>query len=575
MEGLTYSSEEIVKIPEIKALIKLGKKQGELSYDDVHHGLPENFITSEQMDSLFILLEDMNIDVVSDPVPSTGKTKKAHRSNGTGSLAEDPSDRNDSPDDEVMASKASESNDDPIKVYLKEIGKVSLLSAEEEFNLSEQVAAGEKRIKAVLFTSKYTIYQLSHLLEASIDRKNDIAQLFAKSNLFHLNSDERKLMEDDFIRLKTFLYQSVTHIDSLEAEIHPLAHGSAKRKKLQTLKETHIRQALMDIEAADLCFAQLVKIAYQIEQKAENLIDQRSEMAQLEERSKNTNDLDKEKIRKKIQSVSKTVDQIQSELGEREEEIKRWNYEVKKGKQEITKAKDELVQANLRLVISIAKRYGNRGVQFFDLVQEGNIGLIKAVDRFKYRKGYRFSTYASWWIKQAITKSLSDQSRMIRVPLHISDQIKKVMKESRSLLQTLGRDPSVEELAERLGWPPEKVKQTHEIAMEPVSLEAPVGDDETCLIHFIEDKGLHPTDYNASFLMLKEQLGDILSALPDREKAILKLRFGLVDGHHYTLREAGQMFNLTRERVRQIEVRALKRLREFDRSQWLKDYLIN
>ncbi len=574
MEGLTYSSEEIVKIPEIKELIKLGKKQGELNYDDIHHRLPENFITSDQMDSLFILLEDMNIDVISDSIQPVGNNKKkAHRANGTHSL-DDSSEADDNSADPI-APKTSETNDDPIKVYLKEIGKVSLLSAEEEFHLSEQIVAGEERIRAILFSSKYTLYELNRLLEASMDRKNDIAQLFAQSNLFHLNSDERKLMEDDFIRLKTSLYRAVKDIDSLEAQIHPLSNGSAKREKLLISRESRIREVLQEVEAAKLCFAQLVKIAYQIETKAESLIDKRSAIIRLEEKSISSNDLDKEKMSKKVQSLSKAIDQIESEFGAHEQEIKRWNCEIKKGKQEITEAKDELVQANLRLVISIAKRYSNRGVQFFDLVQEGNIGLIKAVDRFKCKKGYRFSTYGSWWIKQAITKSLSDQSRLIRVPLHISDQIKKVMKESRYLLQTLGRDPSVEELAERLDWPLEKVKQTYEIAMEPVSLEAPVGDDETSLIHFIEDKGLNSADYEASFLMLKEQLGDILSALPDREQAILKLRFGLVDGRHYTLREAGHMFNLTRERVRQIEVRALKRLREFDKSQWLKDYLIN
>jgi RNA polymerase primary sigma factor len=286
-----------------------------------------------------------------------------------------------------------------------------------------------------------------------------------------------------------------------------------------------------------------------------------------------TSDEIKEKIRQ-IQVNDKKLKNIELSFEEKIEDIMAMSDEILRGKIMMKNAKDRLIKANLRLVVSIAKKYTNRGLHFFDLVQEGNIGLIKAVEKFEYRKGYKFSTYATWWIRQAITRSISDQARTIRVPVHMIEQINKVVRESRQLMQVLGREPSDEEVADRLGWTVLRVKSVKNVAREPISLETPIGEEEDSLLgDFIEDKDVENPSTQTAFKILQEQLHDVLETLPPREQEVLKMRFGLEDGYSLTLEEVGLYFNVTRERIRQIEAKALRRLRHPKRSRRLKDYI--
>ena len=491
--------------------------------------------------------------------------------------------------------KGETSSDDPIRLYLREIGKETLLTAEEEVELSKQMEEGALIIKGVIHKSGIMITCFANILEKLNTRYEDAEDYSAK--------DQKELITEQK-RYSTFYKESLKEFQSalrnyVELKQNKLASGEEVlkndelvKKKNQLLKK--LSQIELQPEEINMFTDKFINAEHDINELKNNraILEQKlhvsndKEVRQLSRDLVTTSKRDavEQRLQMQLEDIKELITQYQTtvrslrkiefEFEDSCDVILAQAQEIKRGMKMLKTAKDRLIQANLRLVVSIAKKYTNRGLHFFDLIQEGNIGLIKAVEKFEYRKGYKFSTYATWWIRQAITRSISDQARTIRVPVHMIEQINKVVRESRMLMQTLGREPTDEEIAQKLGWPESKVKTVKNVAREPISLETPVGEEEDSLLSdFIEDKEVENPETQTSFALLQEQLQEVLSTLPPREQEVLKMRFGLEDGYSLTLEEVGLYFEVTRERIRQIEAKALRKLRHPSRSKRLKDFL--
>jgi RNA polymerase primary sigma factor len=488
--------------------------------------------------------------------------------------------------------------DDPIRLYLREIGKENLLSAEQEVELSQQMEEGENIIKNILKTSGMIIPEFNNLAQKAFSRKDPGDMNFSKKEISDFLAEKRRLNQFYREPLKAIFPQLKLYIEQKEkiaATDGDVITDEKLNKKRQILlkqienidihQEEILRFSEKFISAVDKIKAFQSK-QFHIERKlgVKNMRELRAlgrGLAVKDERTEIENliglsaDEIKEKIRE-VQVMEKKLHQLELSFENSIDKILSMADDISHGRIMMKNAKDRLIKANLRLVVSIAKKYTNRGLHFFDLVQEGNIGLIKAVEKFEYRKGYKFSTYATWWIRQAITRSISDQARTIRVPVHMIEQINKVVRESRQLMQVMGREPTDEEIADKLGWTVSRVKSVKNVAREPISLETPIGEEEDSLLgDFIEDKDVENPANQTAFKILQEQLQEVLATLPPREQEVLKMRFGLEDGYSLTLEEVGLYFNVTRERIRQIEAKALRRLRHPKRSRRLKDYLEN
>ena len=571
---------ELQSDPAIVKLLEYAKTRKSISYDEVSDFLPDAIVNSEKIEEVIALLATHNVRIEEEEirVEEEEPTEKAEKKK------------------KLVYTDKDSAIDDPIRLYLREIGKENLLTAEQEVELSKKMEQGENIIKGVIKHSGMLIPEFYYLAQRAFSKKDPREMNLSKKEISEYLAERRRLVQCYRDPLRDILGDLKGYMDSKKKLV---AHGDDILEDADlTPKRTSLLKKLFSIEVHQeeiLLFSEKFLNAskrikkYKREQekvekrlRVSNLRELRTlgrgltltdKRLKIEDELGLSADEIKEEIRQ-IQITEKKLRGLEVDFEDSTVNILKMAKEISRGKNMMQTAKDRLIKANLRLVVSIAKKYTNRGLHFFDLVQEGNIGLIKAVEKFEYRKGYKFSTYATWWIRQAITRSISDQARTIRVPVHMIEQINKVVRESRQLMQVLGREPTDEEIAERLGWSVSRVKSVKNVAREPISLETPIGEEEDSLLgDFIEDKDVENPSTQTAFTLLQEQLRDVLSTLPPREQEVLKMRFGLEDGYSLTLEEVGLYFNVTRERIRQIEAKALRRLRHPKRSRRLKDYL--